>query len=75
LTAAITGRRTRRIARISAPVMRVNSSSPAMSRWKSWAMMSCRSPPEQNPVPSPVITSDRTSGWRSSAGKKAPSSM
>ena len=74
-TAAITGRRSARMDRMRSPVMRVNSNNPGMSRSKSFAMMSWRSPPEQKALPAPVITTARTSGWRSSAGKNCPSSM
>ena len=48
LSAAITGRRQRRMARIRSQVMRVNSSRPRESRPNSAPMMSSTSPPEQN---------------------------
>ena len=67
LSAPITGCRHCRIAAIRSHVIRVNSSSPSKSRSKSAPMMSSTSPPLQNPLPAPVITTARTSGSPSSA--------
>src|SRR5205807_5295427 len=56
--------------RMSAPVMRVNDRSWAVSCFSSSPMMSSTSPPEQNPRPSPVIgrASCRERVWISVGG-------
>ena len=74
LSAAITGRRQRRMLRITSQVMRVNSRSPAASRANRAPMMSSTSPPEQNARPAPVSTMARTPGSVSSARKVSRSS-
>ena len=75
LSAATTGRRHCRIARMRSPVSRVNSSSPAASRANSAPMMSSTSPPEQKARPLPVMTIARTPGSVSSARKVSRSSV
>ncbi len=74
LTAATTGRGTVQIVWMSRPVMRVNSTRPAMSRENSSAMMSCWSPPEQKPGPRPVRSTARASRTSPSASKVSASS-
>ncbi len=70
-SAATTGGRVVRMAWTRAPVMRVNSRRPGMSRSKSWAMMSLTSPPEQKPRgPSPFSTIARTAGYFSFRSRK-----
>ena len=55
-TAATIGCGQARIALTRSPVMRVNSSRPAMSRSSSGPMISYTSPPEQKLPPAPVTT-------------------
>ena len=73
-TAATIGFRKRRMFRIRSQVIRVNSTSPGMSRAKSSPMIEFTSPPEQNPRPSPVITTERTSGSFSRSRNRSRSS-
>ncbi len=74
LSEAMTGLFRARMLRINSQVMRVNSSSPLMSRLKSSPIMSSTSPPEQNPRPRPVITTTRTSSRLRSEAKVSVSS-
>ena len=70
LIAAMTGSGHSRSALTTAPVMRVNSSSSAVSMCCSSPMISSTSPPEQKPRPAPVRTSTRASPrWGSSASR------
>ncbi len=65
---AITGSGDSRRALTTLPVIRVNSSRLAVSISWSGPMISCTSPPEENPRPSPLITSTRASPrWGNSA--------
>src|SRR2546426_909726 len=59
-SAAMTGRRQRRMFRMRSQVMSVKRRSPAASSEKSAPMMSSTSPPEQNALPAPVSTTART---------------
>ena len=61
LTAQTTGFRSLRMFAMSSPVIRVNATSPCMSRAKSSPMMAATSPPEQTALPSPVNTTTRIS--------------
>ncbi len=60
-----------RIARITSPVIFVNDiSSPALI-FSSSPMISLTSPPPQNPLPSPRITSTFTPGWCGSSARRS----
>ena len=73
-TAAMIGSGHSRIPWTTAPVIRVNSSSPSASRERSGPMMSFTSPPEQNARPAPVTMTARTCFASQSSLKKRTSS-
>jgi len=73
-TAAITGFRSARMLRITSHVIRVNSRRPSDLRLKSSPMIAFTSPPEQKPLPAPVITSARGSARVARYARKRRSS-
>jgi hypothetical protein len=71
LIAAMMGIGQSRIKRTTAPVIRVKSSRPETSIFRSSPMISWTSPPEQNPRPSPVMTRARTSALRGTSWSRS----